>query len=81
MHERSLVKSLLLQVESLMKENDAAGAVQVNVSIGEFAGVQRELFQIAFDEMVTDSAARGATLELVHIPLEGRCDECKKTSP
>ena len=74
-----MVKSLLSQVEELMKRNGAERAVEVNVSIGEFAGVERDLFKIAFDDMVADSSARGARLHVQAVPLEGRCDTCKQT--
>ena len=78
MHERSLVQSLLRQVEDLMESNGAQRAVEINVSIGLFAGVERVLFETAFDDMVAKSSARGAQLNVREIPLEARCDACAR---
>lgn len=79
MHERSLVTSLLRQVESLMQASRAERAVEVNVSIGEFAGVDHDLFELAFDELSAASTARGAQLNVETVPLEGSCGSCGKT--
>jgi len=78
MHERSLVATLLKQVEELMVNNDARRAVEVNVSIGEFAGVDRDLFELAFDELAAESRVGGAELKVVVVPLQGRCGHCRQ---
>lgn len=76
MHEISLVSSLLDQVEQLMTRHNARGVSAIRVSIGEFAGVEYELFESAYEMLVDGSRARGAKLELERVPLEARCNRC-----
>jgi len=76
MHERSLVRCILKQVEQLMVEHDCQRVVAVRLSVGEFAGVEPALMEIAFNEMVDDSPLRGAVLQLVTVALEAKCDAC-----
>jgi len=76
MHEMSLVSSLLDQVEQLMTQHEARHVASIRVSIGEFAGVEHELFQSAYELLIDGSRARGARLELVRVPLEACCRRC-----
>lgn len=91
MHERSLVKSLLQQVNRVTKENDGAEVVEVIVEIGPLSGVEMNLVRIAFDELcgVVDlvkdpegdgslarSTTAGARLHIVEVPLSVRCTRC-----
>lgn len=78
MHEASLVHSLLQQVEDLLRAHGAQRVTCIRVSVGEFAGVEPELFRSAFELMAPQSVARGATLELQTVPLVARCEECQQ---
>ena len=69
MHEASLVESSLRQVVSLMQEHGAQRVHSIRVCVGEFSGVEPELFRSAYELLVDDSPARGATLELRTVPL------------
>jgi hydrogenase nickel incorporation protein HypA/HybF len=76
MHERTLVRALLKQVQQLQAEQAAERVLAVRVSVGEFCGVEADLFRSAFDELVDDSPISGALLELRVVPLEARCSSC-----
>ncbi|NIP86205.1 MAG: hypothetical protein GTO03_11800 [Planctomycetales bacterium] len=76
MHERSLVGALVRQVHRLQTEQGAARVLSICVSIGEFSGVEPELFCSAFEELIDGSPLRGAQLELRETPLEARCEAC-----
>lgn len=76
MHERSLVNSLLRQVSELQAGQTEGRIVTIRVSMGEFSGVDIELFIGAFEEMVIDSPVSGATLEVQAVPLTARCRAC-----
>ena len=76
MHEASLVESLLRQVVSLMQEHGAQRVHTIRVCVGEFSGVEPELFRSAYELLVDDSPARGAALELRTVPLRARCSAC-----
>jgi hydrogenase nickel incorporation protein HypA/HybF len=76
MHERSLVRQVLRQVTQLMVDHDCGHVRKVRLSVGEFSGVEPELLEFAFDEMVSDTPLQGAVLELETVPLEAQCDVC-----
>lgn len=76
MHERSLVRQVLRQVAQLMVEHGCERVTEVRLSVGEFSGVEPELLQTAFEEMVNDTPLRGAVLELESVPLEALCEAC-----
>ena len=76
MHERSLVKALLRQVEDLAGEHPGSHVVSIRVCIGEFSGVEPELLASAYEELITDSPFYGAALDMERVPLEGVCNQC-----
>ncbi len=76
MHEASLVQSLLEQVAGLMREHGAPRVQKIQVCIGEFSGVEPELFRSAYELLVENSFARGAELHLQTVPLRARCRDC-----
>ena len=76
MHEYSLVRSLLEQVDALRRERDAESVVEVRISIGQFSGVEPDLFHLAFDALVEGSPMQGAQLQLEQVELAANCDTC-----
>lgn len=76
MHERSLVRALLRQVQQVVDEHLAGRVVSIHVRIGEFSGVEPDLLASAYDDLVSHSPLRGAVLEMQRVPLEGICDCC-----
>lgn len=76
MHERSLVKALLRQVEVLAAEYPESRIRSIRVRIGEFAGVEPELFASAFQDIVMHSPFGSVDLDLMRVPLTGDCDQC-----
>ena len=77
MHEASLVRTLIRQVEALASEQGKARVVEVSVSIGEFSGVEPDLLRIAFERQIFGTALCDARLSLVRVPLEGFCSKCQ----
>ena len=76
MHERSLARALLRQVQQIADENLAARVVSIRVQIGEFSGVEAELIASAYEDLVADTPLRHAALELQRVPLEAVCGQC-----
>jgi hydrogenase nickel incorporation protein HypA/HybF len=76
MHERSLIRALLRQVQTVATENSAAQILSIRVRIGEFSGVEPDLLCSAFDDLVQDTSFRGAELKMERVPLEAACDQC-----
>jgi len=79
MHERSLVRALLRQVEALAAEHAPHRVLGIRVRIGEFSGVEPELLQSAYDDMVEHTTLRGAELAIDEVPLEAVCQQCGQT--
>lgn len=80
MHEQSLVKSLLRQVEQLRHENDAVCVDVVTVEIGPLSGVEPELITSAFEQLAPLYFAHCPRLEIRLIALAMRCRECRAES-
>ena len=78
MHEFSLVQSLLGQVGALRRDQQAERVVTVRVSVGEFSGVEPELFRAAYEMLIEDTPLRGAELQLNRVPLEAHCNHCER---
>src|SRR3972149_10588451 len=76
MHERSLVKALLRQVEAVAREHPASRVLSVRVRVGELSGVEADLLMSAYDDLVQDTPLSQATLSMEKVPLEAICEQC-----
>jgi hydrogenase nickel incorporation protein HypA/HybF len=76
MHERSLVRALLRQVQDLAAEHGNSRVLQIRVRIGEFAGVEPELLRSAYDVLVQNTGFYEAELKVDQVPLEAICQRC-----
>lgn len=75
MHEASLCDALFDQVDQAIASHEGARVREIHVAIGELAGVDPELFQIAFDTLRLDRHP-DATLILTHVPARWSCPSC-----
>jgi hydrogenase nickel incorporation protein HypA/HybF len=66
------------QVEELAEAHGSRRVVTIRVQLGEFSGVDPELFENAYAELVPDTPLDGAALELKQVPLEATCSQCGK---
>lgn len=76
MHEQSLVRSLLKQVELLRCEHDGDSVSEVRVEKGPLSGVESLLLSSAFELLSTGTAAEDATLVIDEVPLMAKCKSC-----
>jgi hydrogenase nickel incorporation protein HypA/HybF len=79
MHEYSVVRSLLRQIELLAKQHRASRVNRVQVSVGEFSGVDIDLLESAFVQLAPESIARGAALQLRRVGLRAECRTCQQS--
>jgi hydrogenase nickel incorporation protein HypA/HybF len=77
MHELSLARALLRQVEELRQSHRAEGVRTVCVSVGEFSGVEADLLDTAFSQLTQGTPVDGAQLSIERVPLEARCTVCE----
>lgn len=76
MHEYSLIQALLLRVDEEARSHHATSVRKVRVRLGELAGVERELFVIAYRTFREAGICREAELELVDVPARYECPKC-----
>jgi hydrogenase nickel incorporation protein HypA/HybF len=76
MHERSLVRALLRQVQNLAAEHATSRVRQIRVRIGEFAGIEPDLLRSAYDDLVQNTEFHEAELKVDQVPLEAICQQC-----
>lgn len=76
MHERSLVRALVRQVEQLAAEYAVSRVRSVRVRVGELSGVEPELLTSAYGEQTAGTSLQGSTLVLECVPLHAKCDNC-----
>ncbi len=77
MHERSLVQGLLTQIGDVVWPRDPRCVRGVQLTIGEFAGVEPELLRWAFAELAPVVLHPDCRLEFDLIPLRARCSACE----
>ena len=76
MHEFSLVRSLLEQVDDIVTSQGGRAALEVRVEIGPLAGVEPFLVAEAFHQLASQSRAAGACLVADEVPLTACCANC-----
>lgn len=76
MHEQSLVRSLLSQVEQLRIDYGADSVTRIDVEIGPLSGVEPHLVRAAFDRLVAEVLPREIELVLHDVPLRCQCRNC-----
>lgn len=76
MHEFSLVRSLLDQVDQVVAEHGGRVAVEICVELGPLSGVEPVLVKSAFEQLADSSSARGAMLRIDEVPLTAKCSAC-----
>lgn len=77
MHERSIVKQLIEQIDEELHRRNLHGLTAVHVQIGEFAGVEPALLELAFQEMAPVHWHAPVILDLQIVPLMARCQHCR----
>ncbi len=77
MHETSLVRSLLNQVEHIRATNNGTTVNQIEVEIGPLSGVEPLLVREAFGILVGHTNWPAAEIVIREIPLEACCRECR----
>lgn len=76
MHEASLVRSLLSQVDALVREHQAEGVERIELEVGPLSGVEPDLLQSAFDQLRGEFQCDAATFDVRLVPLTAECPAC-----
>jgi hydrogenase nickel incorporation protein HypA/HybF len=77
MHELSLVRSLVTQVEQLVADHGGGIVREIRLQCGALSGVEPVLMKSAFDLLKHEAALGDATLVIEEITLAARCGKCQ----
>ncbi|MFI4850045.1 MAG: hydrogenase maturation nickel metallochaperone HypA [Gimesia chilikensis] len=76
MHERSLVQTLLNQVQQVVDADGGGVVKEIQVQVGDLSGVEPLLFEAAFAELVTEWFSQECRLVLDIVPVKAECRLC-----
>lgn len=76
MHELSICRALLAQLEALAARHGARGVAEVALRIGPLSGVAPELLRAAYPAACAGTIAAGAQLLIEETPVRVRCRAC-----
>ncbi|MCW8807154.1 MAG: hydrogenase maturation nickel metallochaperone HypA [Rhodanobacter sp.] len=76
MHELSICRALLDQVEAVAAEYGVQRVASITVSVGPLSGVEPDLLQAAYPLASAGTLAEGAVLKILRSPLRVHCDQC-----
>lgn len=74
MHERSIMKDILMQVDQL-RENTNDIVTEIRVEVGPLAGVEPMLLVTAFEQLAGEVMSQ-AKFIVEEVPLTARCENC-----
>lgn len=76
MHEQSLVRSILRQVDSIRRDRNAEIVQSVVLTIGPLSGVDPDLLASAYDQLAIEPSVVHSELTIRQVPLLACCDAC-----
>ena len=79
MHEFSVVRALLNQVDQIVKQHEPSRVTEIRMSVGDFAGVDARLLQSAFDQLAPRHPDGDARLVVRKVPLQAQCRACRES--
>lgn len=77
-HERSLAIALIRQIDEELRLRGLYRLAEVRLAIGEFAGLEQRLFELAFEELALEHWGVAPRLHCEIIPLTACCRSCTK---
>lgn len=76
MHEWSLARTLLQQATHICREHGSNELLEVHVQIGPLSGIEANLLESAFDQLVCELGISPIRLVVEATPLVVHCREC-----
>ncbi len=81
MHEMSLCERVIQILEESAHAQGFSQVKTVWLEIGELAGVEQEAIRFSFEVIRRGTLADQATLEIIHVPGEAWCNQCRIRLP
>lgn len=79
MHEMSLAEGIRGIVLDQARAHGFTAVTVLRLEIGRFAGVEKPALEFAFDVVMRGSPAEGARLEIIDLPGQALCYDCRVT--
>lgn len=76
MHELSLAAEVIKLAESEAEKHNASSVNEITIEVGDFSGVQAEVFRSALEILSEKSGLRNAALNIVRKKGRGVCPVC-----
>ena len=76
MHELSIVMSIVETAEEKVKENHAHSVEEIDLVIGDLAGIDSQALDFAWDSAVKNTVLQKAKRNIIHVPAKAKCLEC-----
>jgi hydrogenase nickel incorporation protein HypA/HybF len=76
MHELSIVMSIVETAEEKVKENHAHSVEEIELVIGDLAGIDSQALDFAWDSAVKNTVLQTAKRNIIHVPARAKCLEC-----
>lgn len=76
MHEMGIANSILEGVAAEVKRRPGTRPTKVGVRIGEFAGVDPDALNFAFEALTLETELQGLKLEIEFRAPQARCHDC-----
>ena len=80
MHELSICRQLITQVENIAMEHNADHISLIKLRLGLLSGIEPRLLKQAFPIACAGTIAEGALLETEITPLQVKCPQCNQIS-
>lgn len=80
MHEYSLVRKLLEQVQDIAHQHAATEVTEIVMALGPLSGVEPVLLRSAFQRLATSELLQRAQLTIENVALVVQCDSCGRES-
>ena len=77
MHELSIVQNILEIAITEVKKVNAARVDQIDLDIGQLAGVEMDALLFAWNTCVPETVLANAERIIHHIPARAKCTNCK----
>lgn len=76
MHETALIQDLMSIAERALQGRNVKRVNTVKLAIGALANAMPDALTFAFEAMTQTGLLQGAKLEMIHLPVKARCDQC-----
>lgn len=76
MHELSVCRSLVRQIEKVAEQHPQHQVTRVQVQVGLLSGIEPKLLQMAYPMAVADTPFATSLLEIEVVPVRVHCEPC-----